>query len=88
MSAVAIDDRARELLDALDAPRCEWQIRAGVPTCGAEAVWLMSASCGDAAYFCEAHKQRMHAQVFTQPVFCSRHPELGRVLFDWRRVAT
>ena len=86
MSAT-VTDEARDLLDSLTPPSCEWRTHDGDPVCGAPAAWLMRASCGDSAYFCEPHKQRMHAQLFVQPVFCARHPELGRILFDWIGVA-
>lgn len=91
MTAIAEDtdtDVARDLLSAIEPPRCEWQAVPAEPKCPELAEWLMLANCGDAAYFCTPHKERMRAQVFGLPngTYCSRHPEFGRLLFDWRQL--
>lgn len=81
MAAATRDDVT---LDALDfAPRCEWRLEGGAPRCEVNAAWAMLSSCGDSAAFCAPHKERMATQLGSEPVYCSRHPEAGRVLIDW-----
>ncbi len=82
-------DTDHDVLDALDfQPGCEWQTCPTSAACDAEASWLMVTSCGDSATFCQEHKERMEAQIFGLPsgLYCSRHPDSGRLLFDWKRL--
>lgn len=81
---------ADRVLDSLDfEPRCEWRTVPATPKCEHNAKWLMLVSCGDSAYFCPEHKARMASQVHRLEdggLYCERHPEVGRVLFDWREL--
>lgn len=86
MNATADDQTAARLLDGAD-PSCEYREAGKPPLCATEAAWMLRVSCGDSAFFCEAHRETFAAtlRARSETPRCSNHGGRG-VLYDWVRI--
>jgi hypothetical protein len=86
MNATADDRTAHKLLDGVD-PSCEWREANKPAICTTEASWLLRVSCGDSAFFCDAHRSTFDADLGerSETPRCANHGGRG-VRYDWVRV--
>ena len=86
MQTTADDQTARRLLEGAD-PSCEYREANKPPLCATEASWMLRVSCGDSAFFCEAHRERFDQDLGARKETprCANHGGRG-VLYDWVRI--